>query len=314
MPARMSSLVRLAGTALCVATAAALLVGCGSRGGVVSTVPGPSTSGPGTAGPGATASASATATSSPLRFDHMLLVVLENKASTQIDGNPAAPYLNSLMADSAVLTQSRAVAHPSEPNYLALFSGSTHGITDDRCPVGLGSQPNLGRQLIDVGLSFAGYSEGLPSVGFAGCSSGRYAAKHNPVTAFDNLPPAVNQPASVFPSDFRQLPTVAYLMPDLCNDMHDCSIGTGDAWMRDHVDAYARWARQNNSLLVVTFDEDDNNSDNRILTFIAGARVRPGRYDQPVDHYGVLATIEDLYGLSRLGAAATATPITGIWR
>jgi phosphatidylinositol-3-phosphatase len=294
---------------------AAGLVACSSSDVATSSASSPRATATATAGRTAAPTSSLTPTvgASGRRLDHVVVVVLENKASAQIDGSPAAPYLNSLMAGSAVLTQSRAVAHPSEPNYLALFSGSTHHITDDRCPLALGNQPNLGRQLIDAGLTFTGYSEGLPAVGFAGCSSGRYAAKHNPWNDFSNLPAAANQPASAFPSDFTRLPTVAFLIPDLCNDMHDCSVGTGDSWMRSHLDSYARWARDNNSLLMVTFDEDDNASDNHILTFVSGAAVRPGRYGQPIDHYGVLATIEDFYGLKRIASAATATPITGIW-
>jgi acid phosphatase len=216
------------------------------------------------------------------------------------------------MSQAAVLTRSYAVTHPSEPNYLALFSGSTYGITDDRCPVQLGDTPNLGRQLLDAGFTFTGYSEGLPSAGFTGCSSGRYAAKHTPWVAFGNLPPPVNQPLTALPADFTQLPTVAWIIPDLCGDMHDCSISDGDTWMRTHIDAYAQWALTHHSLLLVTFDEDDNSADNRILTFIRGDGIRPGRYDMPVTHYGVLATIEDEYGLGRLGEAATATTITGI--
>jgi phosphatidylinositol-3-phosphatase len=246
--------------------------------------------------------------------EHIVVVVFENKAAGQIDGNPAAPYFNSLMASSAVLTESRAITHPSQPNYLALFSGSTQNITDNSCPLNLGDRPNLGRQLIDAGLSFIGYSEGLPAVGYTGCSAGRYAAKHSPWVHFGNLPATVNQPATAFPSDFSKLPTVAFLIPDLCSDMHDCSIATGDSWLQGHLDSYVRWAREHNSLLVVTFDEDDNTAENRILTFVSGARVRPGRYAQPVDHYGLLSTVEDFYGLARLGSAATAPPITGIWQ
>jgi phosphatidylinositol-3-phosphatase len=249
----------------------------------------------------------------PARPDHIVVVVFENKAANQIDGSRAAPYFNSLMASSAVLTEYRAIAHPSQPNYLALFSGSTQNITDNTCPLNLGDRPNLGRQLIDAGLSFTGYSEGLPSAGYTGCSAGRYAAKHNPWVHFGNLPPTVNQPASAFPADFSTLPTVAFLIPDLCSDMHDCSISTGDSWLRNHLDLYVQWARAHNSLLVVTFDEDDQSAGNRVLTFIVGAGVRPGRYAQPVDHYGLLSTLEDTYDLARLGMAATSPPITGIW-
>ena len=148
----------------------------------------------------------------------------------------------------------------------------------------------------------------------AGCSSGRYAAKHSPWVHFGNLPPAVNQPGTSFPTDFTQLPTVAFLIPDLCHDMHDCSVAIGDSWLHEHVEPYAVWARTHNSLLIVTFDEDDNTADNRILTFVAGAGVRPGRYSQPVNHYGILSTGENLLGLPPSGAAATGAPIAGTWQ
>jgi phosphatidylinositol-3-phosphatase len=295
------------GLGLAIAAAVAALTACGA--------PQPA-SAPSPLSPPAPAATTASPTPVPSakpRPDHVLVVVLENKAKTQIEGNPAAPYLNGLMASSAVMTASRAVAHPSEPNYLALFSGSTHGVTSDQCPLAIGQAPNLGRQLLDAGLTFAGYSEDLPSVGFTGCSSANsYAAKHSPWVHFGNLPATVNQPATALPADYAQLPTVSFLIPNLCHDMHDCSVATGDAWMRDHLDGYVRWAREHNSVLLVTFDEDDNHSDNRILTFFTGGPIKPGRYAQPVDHYGVLATLEDWYGLPRLGQAATAAPITGI--
>src|SRR5215475_11631332 len=199
----------------------AALAGCTGTTGPSAPSPTPSP-----AGAASTASVTPipTASANP-RPDHLLVVVLENKANTQVEGNPAAPYLNGLLADSAVLTGSHAVTHPSEPNYLALFSGSTQGVTDDHCPLNLGARPNLGRQLLDAGLSFAGYSEDLPSVGFTGCSSANsYAAKHSPWVHFSNLPPTTNQPYTAMPTDFAALPTVAFLIPNLCHDMHDCSV------------------------------------------------------------------------------------------
>jgi phosphatidylinositol-3-phosphatase len=296
---RTARIARLAAI-ICVAT----LAGCAPTQPSPEPVLTPSTSPP---------TASATPSEGRRPPDHVVVVVFENKSASQIDGSPAAPYFNSLMAESAILTNYRAVTHPSQPNYLALFSGSTQDVTDDRCPLNLGARPNLARQLIDSGHTFVGYSEGLPSVGYTGCAAGRYAAKHNPWVNFSNVPPALNQPATAFPTDFSALPTVAFLTPDLCNDMHDCSVSTGDSWLRSHLDAYVHWAREHNSLLVVTFDEDDESSANRVLTFISGAGVRPGRYNQPVDHFGLLSTLEGLYGLGRLGSAATALPITDIW-
>lgn len=258
-----------------------------------------------------TAASSATPAGGPP--DHVLIVVFENKASTQIDGSAQAPYLNSLAKRSAVYTNFRALTHPSQPNYIALFSGSTHGVRDNHCPVRIHGQPNLGRQLLDAGHTFVGYAEGMPSPGFTGCSSGRYAAKHNPWVAFDNLPAAVNQPATAMPTDYSRLPTVAFLVPDLCNDMHDCSVRHGDAWAQRVLDPYARWAQQHNSLLVVTFDEDNNSAGNRIFTLLSGARTPVGRYDRPVTLYSLLGAVERWYGLPLLGGAATAPVMSPTW-
>jgi acid phosphatase len=245
--------------------------------------------------------------------DHVLIVVFENEASSQLDGSANAPYLNALMARSAVYTDFHAETHPSQPNYIALFSGDTHGVTNDNCPVRLHDTPNLGRQLLDAGRTFVGYSEAMPGPGYTGCAAGRYAAKHNPWVDFDNLPATANQPAAALPSDHAALPTVAFLIPDLCNDMHDCPISTGDAWARAHLEAYSQWAQTHNSALIVTFDEDDHSANNRILTLINGPRATPGRYGDPATHYNLLATVEAWYGLARLGHAAAAAPLPHAW-
>jgi phosphatidylinositol-3-phosphatase len=247
------------------------------------------------------------------RPDHVLVVVFENKARQQIDGSAQAPYLNQLAATSTVLTNLHAVTHPSQPNYLALFSGSTQGVTSDHCPVRLHDRPNLGRQLLDAGYTFAGYSEGLPAVGYTGCSAGRYAAKHNPWVDFDNLPAEVNLPATALPADYTRLPTVSFLIPDLCNDMHDCPVSSGDAWARRTLDPYVRWAAANNSVLVVTFDEDDGRHGNQIFTLLSGAGVTAGRDSHEYPLASLLGTIEHWYGLAPLGSAATAPIITTAW-
>jgi len=243
-----------------------------------------------------------------------VVAIFENKDYAQISGNGKAPYLNSVMQRGAVLTNAHGVAHPSQPNYLALFAGSTQGITDDRCFDPLAGRPNLGRQLLDAGRTFTGYSEDLPATGFTGCTAGRYAAKHNPWVHFADLPATVNRPFSAFPADFTALPTVAFVVPNLCNDMHDCPIATGDAWARRHLDGYLRWADTHNSLLIITFDENDNRAGNTILTIVAGAGVKTGRYDETVDHYRLLRTIEDRYGLPALGEAGARQPFTGYRR
>ncbi|HEX6498874.1 MAG TPA: alkaline phosphatase family protein [Micromonosporaceae bacterium] len=246
------------------------------------------------------------------RAEHVVVVVLENRAATQVIGDPQAPWLNGLAARGALFTDAHAVTHPSQPNYLALFSGDTHGVIDDHCPVSL-SGPTLAGQLRTAGGSFVGYSEGLPEPGYTGCSAGRYARKHAPWVDFPDLGSAVDQPLTALPRDFAALPTVAFVIPDLCHDMHDCSVATGDAWLRDHLDGYLTWAASHRSVLVVTFDEDDRDHGNHIATIVAGARVVPGRYGDPVDHYRLLRTVEALCGLGGIGEATRRTPVTDIW-
>jgi phospholipase C len=245
---------------------------------------------------------------------HVVVAVFENHSFAEVIGaNSSAPYMRSLAAGGAGLSNSHGVTHPSQPNYVALFSGSTQGVTSDACPANLGDRPNLGRQLLDAGRSFTGYSEGMPSAGFTGCASGRYARKHNPWVDFSNLPASANQPFSAFPTDFSRLPTLSFVVPDLCNDMHDCSVATGDTWLRTHLDAYAQWARTHNSLLIVTFDEDDFTPSNRIPTFFSGPMVKRGTYGESVTHYRLLRTLEAMYGLPALAGAASTTPVSDTW-
>jgi hypothetical protein len=247
---------------------------------------------------------------------HTVVVLMENHAYSEVIGNPQAPYLDQLARQGAVFTHSYAITHPSEPNYLALFSGSTHGVVDDSCPVEL-TAPNLAASLIAAGKTFAGYSEDLPATGSQVCSAGEYARKHVPWTDFRNVPGSVSLPFSSFPAaDFTRLPTVSFVIPNLCNDMHDCSVATGDSWLRTHLSAYARWAMTHDSLLIITWDEDDGSQSNQIPTIFAGQLVRPGVYGERITHYSVLATLEAAYGLPRIGngTARVQLPITNIWR
>lgn len=242
-------------------------------------------------------------------YDHVVVVIMENHGAAQIIGNPAAPYLSSLATQGANLTDSHGVTHPSQPNYLALFSGSTHGVADDRCPLKL-SGTNLAVQLLAKGKTFVGYAEDLPQTGSTECRSGAYARKHAPWVNFSNVPPGVNRPFAQFPTDFQQLPTVAFVVPNLMNDMHDGPVAQGDAWLHDHLDAYAQWAKTHNSLLIVTFDEDDYSTKaNRIPTMFVGDGVRTGPYAGTVNHYNVLATIQAMYGLPRWNKASVISAI-----
>jgi acid phosphatase len=224
--------------------------------------------------------------------------MMENHSFDQIFAGGNAPYLRSLAKDGAVFTKSYGVAHPSQPNYFALFSGSTQGVMDDNSH-DLGG-PNLATELAAVGKRFVGYVEaGSPR-------------KHNPWESFVDAK-AVEQPFTAFPTDFTSLPAVGFVIPNLSNDMHDGPVERADAWLRQHLDSYANWAKSNNSLLIVTFDEDDSHSGNRIFTLFYGAGVKPGQYGTKIDHYDVLRTVEDIEGLAPLGVSAQRAAIAGIW-
>ncbi len=256
---------------------------------------------------------------------HVVVLVLENHGYNSVVGSSAAPYINSLINDpySALFNESYALSHPSQPNYIQLFSGSTQGVTNDNIPAGIPfTAPNLGAALLNASHTFTAFSEGLPSVGYTGAVSGSYASKHNPWvnwqgTGVNGIPAACNQPFSAFPTNFNLLPDVSFVIPNQDNDMHNGTdplrINTCDTWVQTNLDAYIQWAKTNNSLLIVTFDEDDNVSIQHILTFIIGSGVQHGVYSVPIDHYSLLSLIEDMYNLPNSGSAASAAPIDYCW-
>jgi hypothetical protein len=240
------------------------------------------------------------------------VVVEENHSAAQVMGSP---YLSALALKGTTFSRMYGITHPSQPNYFALFSGSTQGVTDD-------SQhdiiaPNLAIGLVGAGFTFATYSEGLPSIGSRVFTSGRYVRKHNPCASFTNVGGSMNLPFTSFPSsDYTQLPTVSFVIPDLDNDMHDGTVAQGDAWLQANLDAYAQWAAGHNSLLIVTFDEcagSDPVSSTPIATIFAGSSVRTTVHDQTVTLYSLLRLVEDIYGLPYLGNDATAPQIAGVW-
>jgi hypothetical protein len=268
---------------------------------------------------------------------HVVIVMMENHAFDEIIGSANAPYLNNVVAaNGAVLTNSHAVEHPSQPNYLDLFSGFNQAVVGDALPPNEPfSTPNLGAELLAKGFTFATYSEDLPSVGFNG-DSGNYARKHNPevnwqandAPANNHLPISANQPFTSFPTTdvgFDTLPTLSIVVPNLQDDMHDGSVAMGDTWLSQHMEAYRLWASTHNSILLVTWDEDDNGVTNQIPTIFTGQNVRPGNYSEMsierapglgVDHYNVLRTIENLYGLGTCNAATDGmrNPIEDLFR
>lgn len=246
--------------------------------------------------------------------DHVIIVMEENHSYSEIIGNSQAPYINSLASAGALFTNSHAVTHPSQPNYLDLFSGSDQGVTDNSCPHTFKKVGNEESELLAAGLTFLGYAEGLPKRGSEVCTQGEYARKHVPWTNFTNDPPKLSLPFSSFPSDYTKLPAVSWVIPNLLDDMHDGTIPQGDTWLNDNLSAYVTWAETHNSLLIVTWDEDDGSEANQVPTIFVGQMVKSGQYSEAINHYNVLRTIEAMYGLKPLGNSASVKPIKDVWQ
>jgi hypothetical protein len=256
-------------------------------------------------------------------FTHVVLVVFENKAATGIVGNPAAPTFNALARSYASLTNYDSVAHPSLPNYLALVSGSTHGISSD-CVLCVVRARSLADTLAAAGKTWKTYAEDLPYPGFTGGYAGTYAKKHDPFLYFQDVVDSRPRrdrvvPFTQFARDLRRhrLPDFALVVPNLCNDMHDCSVATGDAWLNTHVVPLLRSPELRGGVVFVVFDEgpSDVGGGGHVEALALGPTVRHGsRFAKATNHYGLLRTIEDAWGLPRLGYSRTGTPIGGIWK
>ncbi len=228
----------------------------------------------------------------PPAYDHIVVVVEENHHFNEIIGNPDAAYINTLAAGGALLSNYHAVTHPSEPNYFALYAGSTFGVQDD----GLHPEPGptLATILSSNGQTFLGYAEtGSPQ-------------KHNPWESFPESA-SVGRNFSAFPvNDFSRLPDVAFVAPNLVDDMHDGTIAQGDQWLKKNLGGYAQWAATHNSLLIVVWDEDDFAFDNQVPAILFGANVIPGTYSDSYTHYDLLHTVLGASGLSAPNDAANA--------
>ena len=243
------------------------------------------------------------------RPDHIVLVMMENKRADEIFGNELeCPFTNELIHQGAYFNQSFALTHPSQPNYLYLFAGDAMQVFSDGYMQPL-SHPvaNLASALHNASLTLGSFSEGLPATGYNGGDQNPYLARHNPARLFpsDSFPAEWNMPFNEFKrlrdgGDFCALPTVSFVIPDMCHDQHSCPIAKGDAWMRKELGSYVDWAQQHNSLLILHYDEDSLclPCGNRIPTVFAGAMVRPGTItNHQIDHVDLLRMLLDMYGL-----------------
>jgi hypothetical protein len=249
---------------------------------------------------------------------HVIVMLMENEEADEVLGSPDAPYANSLARRYGLATNSYAITHPSLPNYLALTSGSVHGISSDCTDCHVRSA-NIVDQLEAAGISWKAYMEDQPGSCFRGGAAGGYAKKHNPFIYYDDIAGAPARCHRIvgfgtLASDLRHgaLPTYAWITPNLCDDGHDCGVGGGDRFMARTVPALLRELGPH-GFLVLTWDEGSSSRrccggaarGGRVVTIVAGPEVRRGARDsEAVDHYGVLGTMEEALGLAPLAGAA----------
>ena len=238
---------------------------------------------------------------------HVFVIVMEN---TSLASALRAPTISSLAAKYTLATNYHAVSSPSLPNYLALTSGSTWGITDDgyhALPAG-----GLGAQLTSAGVTWRAYMEGLTS---AGCmrSPYPYALKHNPFAYYGGSCPENVVALDALDSDLvRNTPSFVWITPGLCHDGHDCALAEAGAWLEALVARIvASPAWRDRGALFVVWDEGDGRS-SVVPLIVATSELQGQSVHGAYDHYSLLAAIEDLFGLPRLGAAKDARPLTDL--
>jgi phosphatidylinositol-3-phosphatase len=249
----------------------------------------------------------------------VMVVLMENEEYSDVIGSSQAPYITALAGRYGLMTNSFGIRHPSLPNYIALTSGSTQGIASD-CTDCVVSARNIVDQLEGAGISWGAYLEDLPSPCFLGASSGLYVKRHNPFAYYTDIVRSRKRCERMvgfgrLHSDLRndRLPRYVWISPNLCNDGHDCPIGTADRFLARTMPALLHELGPH-GFLVLTWDEGDTDNGccgvaagGRIPTIVAGPDVRRrARSSTPIDDYGVLAGIEEAFGLGRLGGAADA--------
>jgi hypothetical protein len=249
-------------------------------------------------------------------FQHIFVVVMENRSEADAISDPA---FAAIAARGGLATNYDAVAHPSLPNYVALVAGSTFGITSD-CVTCYVNASNLFGQLASTHVSYDAYLEGVPGPCFLATYGGEdYASKHNPFRYFDDVRDSPTICSHLLPlSDLAptlrrraaEVPSFLWVTPDLCHDGHDCSTSVAGAWLTGFVDEVtASAAYRDGGLLIITWDEGVGalGGGGQVATIVLSPATKPGtRVAEPLDHYSVLATVEDNFGLARLGRAAGA--------
>jgi phospholipase C len=264
-----------------------------------------------------------TATSQALvpNFDHIVILIFENKEFGSIIGNPNMPVYNQLAQDNTLLTQFYAVIHPSLPNYIAMMSGDTFDINSNciDCFIDVTSLPDL---IEESGRTWKTYQEDMPEPCYIG-DHGEYVQKHNPFVYFDaiRLDKARCErsvvPLAALQTDIEAgtLPNFIFITPNLCNSAHDCSTEAADAWLGDILSQLVPALEKEgpNYLIILTWDEGESDQSCCGLAEEAGGRIpvvlisplvkNNFRDVSPYTHYSLLKTISNAWGLPYLGHA-----------
>lgn len=254
------------------------------------------------------------AEASGARYSHVVWIWMENKPYGSVIGSSSAPYENSVARQCGLASNYFGVTHPSLPNYLAATGGSTFGVVDDSGPSAHPiAAPSLFSQSTAAGLTWRSYEESMPGNCALNAAS-PYAVKHNPAAYYTNIRTTCASSDVPLEGNLSHdiaagaLPSFAFVTPNLCNDTHDCSVATGDAWLSTWIPAITAGPnyRAGNTLVVLTWDEGTG-STNQVPTIVIAPSVRPGTVvGVRLDHYALLRSTEDLLGLGHIGAAATA--------
>jgi len=270
--------------------------------------------------PTSTITVPVTTTATPgLSFSHVYLIVMENKGYGEIIGNTNAPYINSLIAKYGLAANYKAVAHPSQPNYVALFSGSTQGVLTDGI-YNLDGQ-NLADQLEAHGKTWQAVAQNVPLDCFTGAAAsdgedgtGTYARKHEPAISFTDISTSPVRCSHI--TNFAHFDPAAadfsFIAPNLCNDMHDCSVAIGDTFLQTFVPTILNSsAWQQNGVLFIVWDEGEGLfSSNQVAALVIAKSVPPGFQSTIAHtHYSLLRTIEDSWGLGCLNETCTANTL-----
>lgn len=251
--------------------------------------------------PPVTAGPCGTTTTYRANYAHVVWIVMENHSRTEV--LPAGSYVAGLAAECTEGTNYHAVTHPSLPNYLAMTSGSTQGVVDDGPP---SSHPVAGASIF-AQTSWRSLQESMPSP-CARSDAYPYMVKHNPAAYYTNLSACGSQDVPLASTPDLSA-AFTFITPNMCNDTHDCSVGTGDAWLSGILPKiFAMPQYQDGSTAVfLTWDEDDSSASNNVALIGMSAYAHPGQKTATAyNHYSLLKTSEDMLGVSQLGGAVGA--------